>query len=180
MLVPLALASVVPLSAPPVDFEREIAPLLAARCLPCHGAEKERSGYRLDVKSVALTGGETSAPNILPGDAEHSPLIRFVSGLEPDKLMPPKGEPLSEAEIALVRRWIDEGAVWPEHASATVRTEAREDGQGEGRRFAGTGLGRGDEIAAAEDDGDGAKLNRSRVRVASGLDAAEDLLREIE
>ena len=67
-----------------------------------------------------------------------------------------------------------------EHASAAVRTEAREDGQGEGRRFAGTGLGRGDEIAAAEDDGDGAKLNRSRIRVTSGLDAAEDLLREIE
>jgi hypothetical protein len=41
-------------------------------------------------------------------------------------------------------------------------------------------LSRGDEITAAEDDRDGAKLNRSRVRVASGLDAAEDLLREIE
>lgn len=105
---------------PAVDFEREIAPILAARCLPCHGPDKQRSGYRLDVKSIALTGGESSAPNIRPGDAESSPLVRFVSGTDPEMKMPPKGEGLSVAEIALVRRWIDEGASWPDSASVQI------------------------------------------------------------
>jgi len=103
-----------------VDFEREIAPIFAAKCLPCHGPEKQRSGYRLDVRSTAMTGGETSAPNIRPRDADASPLIRYVSGADPAMQMPPKGEPLSAAEVALVRRWIDEGAAWPETASVQV------------------------------------------------------------
>jgi len=107
-------------SVPPVDFEREIAPIFAARCLPCHGPSKQRSGYRLDVASIARTGGELSAPNIIAGDAAASPLVRYVTGADPDMQMPPRGEPLTEAEIALVRRWIDEGASWPESASARV------------------------------------------------------------
>ena len=109
-----------PVAKPPVDFEREIAPIFAAKCLPCHGPEKQRSGYRLDVRATALEGGELSAPNIRAGDAEASPLVRNISGADADMTMPPKGEPLSEAEIALVRRWIDEGAAWPEHASAKM------------------------------------------------------------
>ncbi|MEY2714750.1 MAG: hypothetical protein RIT24_1093, partial [Planctomycetota bacterium] len=103
-----------------VDFEREIAPIFAAKCLPCHGPEKQRSGYRLDVKTIALAGGETSAPNITPGAADTSPLIRYVTGADPEMQMPPKGEPLSATEIALVRKWIDEGATWPETASVQV------------------------------------------------------------
>ena len=104
----------------PIDFERDIAPILAAKCLPCHGPEKERSGYRLDVRAIALGGGELSAPNILPGDAAASPLFRYVSGADEEMAMPPKGAPLDEREVELVRRWIDEGAAWPEHASAAV------------------------------------------------------------
>ncbi|MFZ9880891.1 MAG: DUF1549 domain-containing protein [Phycisphaerales bacterium] len=105
---------------PPVDFVRDIAPILAARCLPCHGPSKQRSGYRLDIAAIALSGGELSAPNIVPGDAAASPVIRYVTGADPDMQMPPRGEPLTEAEIALLRRWIDEGASWPESASARV------------------------------------------------------------
>ncbi|MFM2164713.1 MAG: hypothetical protein RL325_1150, partial [Planctomycetota bacterium] len=116
----LLAASLLALSTPGVDFEREIAPILAAKCLPCHGPDKQRSGYRLDVRSIALEGGESSAPNIRPGDSASSPLVRYVSGLDPDMTMPPKGERLTDAEIALVRRWIDEGAAWPESASARV------------------------------------------------------------
>ena len=117
--VALLLASLLS-QAPGVDFEREIAPILAAKCLPCHGPDKQRSGYRLDVRSIALEGGETSAPNIVPGDADASPLVRYISGADPEMRMPPKGAPLDEAEIALVRRWISEGAPWPATASAVV------------------------------------------------------------
>ncbi len=120
MLAAALLALTLALPQQAVDFEREIAPVFAAKCLPCHGPEKQRSGYRLDVKSTAMHGGETSAPNIRPGEAGASPLVRYVSGADPDMQMPPKGEPLSAAEIALVRRWIDEGAAWPETASVQV------------------------------------------------------------
>ncbi|MFN5496570.1 MAG: DUF1549 domain-containing protein, partial [bacterium] len=119
-LVALALALAPSRPAAEVDFERDIAPIFAAKCLSCHGPEKQRSGYRLDVKSIALSGGELSAPNIHPGDANSSALYRYVSGADPEMEMPPRGEPLNEAEIALVRRWIDEGAAWPDTASVAV------------------------------------------------------------
>ena len=105
---------------PPVDFARDIAPILAARCVGCHGPERQRSGYRLDVRGTALAGGELSAPNIVPGDAAASHLFRYISGADPEMEMPPRGGLLSPVEVALIRRWIDEGASWPEHASARV------------------------------------------------------------
>ncbi|MEO8352978.1 MAG: DUF1549 domain-containing protein, partial [Chthoniobacteraceae bacterium] len=100
-----------------VDFEKEIAPIFEAKCLKCHGPEKQKSGYRLDVKSVALTGGDEHAPNIVPGQGVDSPLLRFVSGLDEEIEMPPKGARLSAEQIGLLRRWIDQGAVWPDSAS---------------------------------------------------------------
>jgi len=109
-----------PLLEPPVDFTRDIAPIFAARCVSCHGPEKQRSGYRLDVRSTALAGGELSAPNIVPGDAAGSPLIRYITGADPEMEMPPRGEPVPAQEVALIRRWIEEGATWPEDASARV------------------------------------------------------------
>jgi hypothetical protein len=61
-----------------------------------------------------------------------------------------------------------------------MRGETREHGERERGGFAGDSLRRGDEIAAAKDDGDGAELNRSRVGITGGLDATEDLLGKIE
>ena len=101
-----------------VDFVRDIAPIFEAKCLKCHGAEKQKSGYRLDVKSIALTGGDEHAPNIVPGKSAESPLVKFVTGLDPDVKMPPKGERLTGAEVGLLRAWIDAGAQWPDSASA--------------------------------------------------------------
>jgi mono/diheme cytochrome c family protein len=109
-----------PSGIPTVDFAREIAPILESKCLPCHGPEKQRSGYRVDVRAIALEGGEYSAPNIVPGNAAKSPLYLYVSGGDPEMEMPPKGEPLNSAEIDLIKRWIDEGANWPESVSAKV------------------------------------------------------------
>ena len=115
-----ALLSGVTAAAAP-DFEREVRPLLSAHCVKCHGPEKQKGGYRVDVKAVALTGGEGSAPNILPGNAAGSPLVRYVSGADPDLRMPPAGEkPLAAEEVALLRAWIDAGAAWPDSASTII------------------------------------------------------------
>ncbi|MEZ6016131.1 MAG: DUF1553 domain-containing protein [Planctomycetota bacterium] len=120
MLGPLIAAAFCAPQLEPVEFERSIAPIFATKCVRCHGPEKQRSGYRLDVRSIAFDGGESSAPNIRPGDAAGSPLLRLVSGLDEALVMPPKGDRLTPTEVALVRRWIDEGAPWPDSASAQV------------------------------------------------------------
>ncbi|MDB6005785.1 MAG: hypothetical protein JWR15_2772, partial [Prosthecobacter sp.] len=96
-----------------VDFVREVQPIFAKHCYECHGAKKQKNDYRLDLKAVALTGGEDHAPNIVPGKSGESPLFRFVSGADEKIAMPPKTK-LSSAEVNVIKRWIDEGAVWPD------------------------------------------------------------------
>ncbi len=109
-----------PAATRPVDFARDIQPIFSAHCFKCHGADKQQSGFRLDVREAALTGGDAHAPNIKPGKSAESPLVHFVTGVVPDMKMPQKGEPLSAEQIGLLRAWIDQGAQWPEgdHAEA--------------------------------------------------------------
>ncbi|MBL9162177.1 MAG: PSD1 domain-containing protein [Planctomycetaceae bacterium] len=96
-----------------VDFVADVQPIFIRACSRCHGPEKQRSGYRLDVRDGALRGGELYAPNIIPGDASASRLVEFISaGGELE--MPPEGPPLSPAEIETIRAWIDQGAQWPD------------------------------------------------------------------
>ena len=64
-----------------------------------------------------MHGGESHAPNILPGKAAESPLLKFVTTADRETRMPPKGERLTAAEVDTLKRWIAEGAVWPESAS---------------------------------------------------------------
>ncbi|MEI6129103.1 MAG: DUF1549 domain-containing protein, partial [Planctomycetota bacterium] len=99
-----------------VDFMRDIAPIFQSRCLICHGPDKQRSGYRLDSKQDAFSGGLLHAPNVVPGNSALSPLFRFVARLDADHVMPQKGDPLTNDQIELLRAWIDGGAVWPDDA----------------------------------------------------------------
>jgi hypothetical protein len=89
-----------------VDFVRDVRPIFEKHCYECHGAEKQKNDYRLDIKVVALK-------NIVAGKSAESPLFRFVSGMEKDTPMPPKSK-LSSTELDTLKRWIDEGAVWPD------------------------------------------------------------------
>jgi mono/diheme cytochrome c family protein len=109
-----------PASAVEVSFEQDIRPIFEQHCLKCHGPEKQKAAYRLDAKRIALTGGDSHAPNIIPGKAADSPLVRFISGEDEDVKMPPKGKPLAETDVAKIRAWIDAGAPWPDSASAKV------------------------------------------------------------
>lgn len=105
----------------PVDFAREIVPIFAEHCHACHGPEKQKSDYRLDRREAAFRGGESGELPILAGKSAESLLIRLVAGLDPDLSMPPKKSdkrPLSAEQIALLRGWIDQGAIWPESADA--------------------------------------------------------------
>ncbi|MEW6303926.1 MAG: PSD1 and planctomycete cytochrome C domain-containing protein [Verrucomicrobiota bacterium] len=101
-----------PTSPTAVDYARDIQPLLAKHCYSCHGPEKVKGGLRLDTKKHAFEGGDTG-PAIVVGKGAESLLYKNISGANPDSIMPPKGERLSEAQVALIKSWIDAGAPWP-------------------------------------------------------------------
>ena len=93
--------------ATPPDFDREVRPLLARRCLGCHGPALQMSHLRLDQRASALQGGESGVAAIEPGRSDRSLLIRYVAGTDPKLVMPPNGPRLTAEDIDLLRRWID-------------------------------------------------------------------------
>ena len=112
-------------AAAPVDFVRDVRPIFEKHCYECHGAKKQKNDFRLDIKSVALKGGADHAPDIIAGKSAASPLFLFVSGADEKIQMPPKSK-LRSAEIDTLKRWIDEGAVWPDGVDV-VKLEDRTD-----------------------------------------------------
>lgn len=92
-----------------VSFEREVLPLLERRCNQCHHPEKQGGGLDLTRMETMRRGGDELGAAIVPGKPDQSPLIRTLTGAAEPK-MPESGEPLSPAEIDLLRRWIAEGA----------------------------------------------------------------------
>lgn len=103
-----------------IDFFKDVQPILEAKCYDCHQGGKAKGDLRLDELAAALKGGESDGPAILPGHASNSPLIARVTTTDEDELMPPKGKPLTEQEIATLTTWINEGADWPELRVDTV------------------------------------------------------------
>ena len=102
-----------PPASRPVDFGKDVQPILSKNCYSCHGPEKQKASLRWDDKDAAFKGGE-NGPVIVSGKSAESRVIHLVAGLDPDSIMPPKGEPLTTEEIGLLRAWIDQGANWPE------------------------------------------------------------------
>jgi hypothetical protein len=104
------------------DFEKDVFPVLQAKCLGCHGAEKRKAKLDLRTKAGMLKGGE-SGPDLVPGSAEKSELWRKISSGK----MPPAGEKkLLESEKALIREWIEAGAKDSGAAAQTADTADKE------------------------------------------------------
>ncbi|WP_235935120.1 PSD1 and planctomycete cytochrome C domain-containing protein [Candidatus Laterigemmans baculatus] len=97
-----------------VEFARDVQPILRRHCYECHDGEKQTSGYRVDVRSIATGGGESGAVGIVPGSEEESELLRRIVTDDPYERMPPEGDGVSAAEVEILRRWIASGATWPE------------------------------------------------------------------
>lgn len=95
-------------------FDRDIKPIFDQACVRCHGAERPKGGFRLIDRESLLRGGNNYPDAVIPGNSAASKVLQFVSGNPEDMQMPPaeKGEPLTTAQIDLLRRWIDEGAPW--------------------------------------------------------------------
>ena len=110
----LVVISLSPARGAGVDFVREVRPILEKHCYSCHGAKKQKSGMRLDIKSEAFKGGDRWGPSVIAGKADESPLIQLITSDDEESRMPPKGDPLTGVEIRTLTTWIDEGAVWPD------------------------------------------------------------------
>jgi hypothetical protein len=99
-----------------VDFDREIRPILEARCLKCHGHEKRKGGLLLTSRKGALQLGDSGLPALVPGKPQESQIFRRITSTNDDDRMPPSGKALTAAEVALLRRWIESGASWAAEA----------------------------------------------------------------
>ena len=97
-----------------VDYYEVIQPLLEKKCYDCHKGSKIKGGLRLDTLKAARLGGENDGPALTPGDLEKSALIWRIQSDAGDDIMPPKGDPLGKDEIALLKKWVKEGAPWPQ------------------------------------------------------------------
>ena len=122
---------VLPLSAaPPVDFARDVRPLLSDRCFSCHGPDesKRQAGLRLDTEDGAKKPRGPRTP-IVPGNAVASEILKRVAPENPARRMPPPysdRKPLTETEVATLRTWIEQGAKWQGHWSFTAPVRPEE------------------------------------------------------
>lgn len=114
-MVPAGEPRATPLTAPlPVDFAADVLPVLQRHCFECHGSRAQEGGLRFDDPAAAINGGD-AGPVIAPGEPAGSELYRRIRlARSDDEAMPPRGPGLTAAEQAVIRRWIAEGAEWPD------------------------------------------------------------------
>jgi hypothetical protein len=96
----------------PVDYLKQVKPILAERCFACHGALKQNGKLRLDTAALAIKGGRSGSA-IKPGDPAGSLLWQRVTAAEEADRMPPEGKPLTRAQIAILKEWIAQEAKAP-------------------------------------------------------------------
>lgn len=101
---------------PPVDYGREIKPLLTEHCIKCHGPDKAEGGLNLSERTGALQELDSGSLAIVPGKPEQGELLARIRSNDPDLRMPPgEAKPLTSAQTDLLSRWIAEGAEYQLH-----------------------------------------------------------------
>ncbi|MFM8471234.1 MAG: PSD1 and planctomycete cytochrome C domain-containing protein [Limisphaerales bacterium] len=99
-----------------IHFDRDIRPLLSENCLACHGpdAAKRKASLRLDTREGLFGTGKSGAVVVTPGKPDASELLKRIATSDRSELMPPSktGKQLTVEQVALLRRWIAEGAAW--------------------------------------------------------------------
>ena len=97
-----------------VDFNQHVKPILEARCVMCHNRKTLPGHMSLENKKLALQRGATGMP-IWPGHPENSQIITKINSAPAHtNAMPPVGERITKDEIAVLTKWIKDGADWPE------------------------------------------------------------------
>jgi len=101
---------------PTVTFDDNIKAIFRSRCSRCHNNDRHRGGLSLDTYATVMEGASTGEV-ITPGNPDDSRLFQLASQID-DPKMPPSGDPLSDADLALIRKWIKEGA--PQNSGSKV------------------------------------------------------------
>ena len=104
-----------------VDFNREIRPIFSEHCYACHGPDepKRKAGLRLDVPEAAFKELKSGNRALVAGDLTKSALVERITSTDLEEVMPPPkhNKPLKPDQIALLKRWVQEGAQWKKHWS---------------------------------------------------------------
>lgn len=104
----------------PIDFSAEVKPILNKHCITCHGGVKKNGGFSLLFENEAFAKAESGKPAIIAGDADHSEFIKRLTIDDPELRMPYNAPRLSDDEIDILKRWINEGAKWGKHWAYTL------------------------------------------------------------
>lgn len=111
-------------SSAPVDFASQVQPLLETKCLECHKPDKVKGDLLMNTLEALLKGGE-GGPALVVGQPDKSEIIkRIILPKGHDDVMPPKGEPLTDQEKSVLKRWVAEGAKWPQGLTLKYKSPA--------------------------------------------------------
>jgi len=102
-------------SVKPIDFARQVQPILARRCYACHGPDHVEGGLLLTNRDAALSRTDSGEFAIVPGDVAASVLISRITSDDDGERMPPEGDRVTEAEIEVIKQWIAEESPWSKH-----------------------------------------------------------------
>ncbi|MBA2563133.1 MAG: c-type cytochrome, partial [Chitinophagaceae bacterium] len=99
----------------PIDFSTQVKPILNKNCITCHGGVKQQANLSFLFREEALSKTKSGKYAIVPGDPDNSEMICRVNLKDPEERMPYQHDPLSDKEIATLRKWIKQGATWGDH-----------------------------------------------------------------
>lgn len=137
-----------------VDFNRDIRPIFASHCVACHGGVKAAGGVSFIYRDKALAKAKSGKTPIVAGNPDASELIRRVTSNDPQEQMPKPGKdrpPLTEQEIATLKKWIEGGAAWSDPWSFVLPKEPAEPPV----RHAGWAAGKADKLVLAAMEAEG-------------------------
>ena len=98
-----------------IDFNTDVKPILNKKCIACHGGVRQQGNFSVLFRSEALRKTKSGRYGIVPGDPDHSEMIRRIMLSDPDERMPYHHEPLSGKEISILTKWVKQGALWGNH-----------------------------------------------------------------
>jgi hypothetical protein len=103
-----------------IDYNTQVKPILNKNCITCHGGVRRKAGFSLLFRSEALAKTESGKPAIIPGDPDHSEMIRRLTLKDPEERMPYRHAPLADNDIKILRNWVKQGAQWGDHWAYTI------------------------------------------------------------
>ncbi|GAB3175844.1 DUF1553 domain-containing protein [Telluribacter humicola] len=98
-----------------VDYNKDVKPILNKHCMGCHGGVKKAGNVSFLFEEEIIQPGKSGKRPVVPGDADGSEMIRRILSDDPDERMPKEGPPLTEQEVEVLKKWIDQGAQWGNH-----------------------------------------------------------------